>query len=150
MVVGAGTILDLLQVQEAISAGAEFIVSPGFSEEVVRWCEEAGIAVVPGCVTPTEIMGARRLGLSVVKYFPANLYGGIKGIKTLSGVFRDMRFLPTGGVNLDNLSEFASEKSVIAIGGSFVCTSKDIQSKNFEKITELCKEAVKTIREARG
>ena len=150
MLVGAGTILDLLQVQEAISAGAEFIVSPGFSEEVVRWCEEAGIAVVPGCVTPTEIMGARRLGLSVVKYFPANLYGGIKGIKTLSGVFRDMRFLPTGGVNLDNLSEFAAEKSVIAIGGSFVCTSKDIRNKEFDKITDLSRSAVDTIRKVRG
>ena len=150
MLVGAGTILDLLQVQEAISAGAEFIVSPGFSEEVVRWCEDAGIAVIPGCVTPTEIMGARRLGLSVVKYFPANLYGGIKGIKTLSGVFRDMRFLPTGGVNLDNLVEFAAEKSIIAIGGSFVCTSKDIQNEDFDKITDLCKKAVGTIREVRG
>lgn len=149
MVVGAGTILDVKQAQDAVSAGAEFIVSPGFSEEVVRWCAENKTAVVPGCVTPTEIIAARSCGLSVVKFFPANLFGGIKAIKTLSGVFRDMRFLPTGGVNLENISEFASEKSIVAIGGSFVCTSKDIREHNFETITRLSKESVEKIRAAR-
>ncbi|MEE3350797.1 MAG: bifunctional 4-hydroxy-2-oxoglutarate aldolase/2-dehydro-3-deoxy-phosphogluconate aldolase [Saccharofermentanaceae bacterium] len=149
MVVGAGTILDVKQAQDAVSAGAEFIVSPGFSEEVVRWCNDNKTAVVPGCVTPTEIIAARSLGLSVVKFFPANLFGGIKAIKTLSGVFRDMRFLPTGGVNLENISEFASEKCIVAIGGSFVCTSKDIREHNFETITKLSKESVDKIRAAR-
>jgi 2-dehydro-3-deoxyphosphogluconate aldolase/(4S)-4-hydroxy-2-oxoglutarate aldolase len=94
-------------------------------------------------------MGARALGLSVVKFFPANLFGGIKAIKTLSGVFRDMRFLPTGGVNLDNISEFAKEGCIVAIGGSFVCTSKDIRDQRFETISELSKEAVDKIRAAR-
>ena len=149
MTVGAGTILDIIQVQDAISAGAEFIVSPGFSEEVVRRCKEAGVPVVPGCVTPTEIMAARRLGLSVVKFFPANLFGGIKAIRTLSGVFREMRFLPTGGVNEENLSEFAAEPCIAAIGGSWVCTAKDIREKQFEKITSLCKNAVEKIRAVR-
>ncbi|MBP5416791.1 MAG: bifunctional 4-hydroxy-2-oxoglutarate aldolase/2-dehydro-3-deoxy-phosphogluconate aldolase [Clostridiales bacterium] len=149
MVVGAGTILDVKQAQDAVAAGAEFIVSPGFSEEVVRWCIENKTGVVPGCVTPTEIMAARALGLSVVKFFPANLFGGIKAIKTLSGVFRDMRFLPTGGVNLENISEFASEKCIVAIGGSFVCTSKDIREHNFLTITNLSKESVEKIHAAR-
>jgi Entner-Doudoroff aldolase len=149
MLVGAGTILDVKQAQDAVDAGAEFIVSPGFSEEVVRWCLEKDIATVPGCVTPSEIMGARALGLSVVKFFPANLFGGIKAIKTLSGVFRDMRFLPTGGVNLDNISEFAAERCIVAIGGSFVCTSKDIREQRFETISELSKEAVDKIHAAR-
>ena len=149
MLVGAGTILDIRQAKEAVSAGAEFIVSPGFSEEVVRWCVENKIATVPGCVTPTEIMAARALGLSVVKFFPANLFGGIKAIKTLSGVFRDMRFLPTGGVNLDNISEFAAESCIVAIGGSFVCTSKDIREHNFETITKLSRESVEKIHAAR-
>ncbi len=149
MLVGAGTVLDVNQAQDAAEAGAEFIVSPGFSEEVVRWCLEKDIATVPGCVTPSEIMGARALGLQVVKFFPANLFGGIKAIRTLSGVFRDMRFLPTGGVNLDNIAEFASERCIVAIGGSFVCTSKDIREQRFETISELSKEAVDKIRAAR-
>ena len=89
------------------------------------------------------------MGLSVLKYFPANLYGGIKGIKTLSSVFRDISFLPTGGVNAENLAEFAKEKSIIAIGGSWVCKSSDIKEENFDKITELCREAVKIIHDAR-
>ena len=145
MIVGAGTVLDSDQLSRAIEAGAEFIVSPGFSEEVVKTCIDKNIAVVPGCVTPTEIMAARNLGLNVVKFFPADLFGGIKAIKTLSGVFRDMRFLPTGGVNLDNISEFASEKCIVAVGGSFVATGKDIRENNFEKITELCKSAKEKI-----
>ncbi|MBR6254477.1 MAG: bifunctional 4-hydroxy-2-oxoglutarate aldolase/2-dehydro-3-deoxy-phosphogluconate aldolase [Clostridiales bacterium] len=149
MLVGAGTVLDVNQAQDAAEAGAEFIVSPGFSEEVVGWCLEKDIATVPGCVTPSEIMGARALGLQVVKFFPANLFGGIKAIRTLSGVFRDMRFLPTGGVNLDNIAEFASERCIVAIGGSFVCTSKDIREQRFETISELSKEAVDKIRAAR-
>ena len=149
MLVGAGTVLDVNQAQDAAEADAEFIVSPGFSEEVVGWCLEKDIATVPGCVTPSEIMGARALGLQVVKFFPANLFGGIKAIRTLSGVFRDMRFLPTGGVNLDNIAEFASERCIVAIGGSFVCTSKDIREQRFETISELSKEAVDKIRAAR-
>lgn len=149
MIVGAGTILDTTQLQRAIDAGAEFIVSPGFSEDVVKQCNEKNIAVVPGCVTPTEIMAARNLGLSVIKFFPADLFGGIKAIKALSGVFRDMRFLPTGGVNLENITDFASEKCIVAVGGSFVAAAKDIRAHNFEKITELCKSAKEKILSAK-
>ncbi|MBO4927333.1 MAG: bifunctional 4-hydroxy-2-oxoglutarate aldolase/2-dehydro-3-deoxy-phosphogluconate aldolase [Clostridiales bacterium] len=149
MLVGAGTILNVRQAKEAVDQGASFIVSPGFSEEVVRWCEESGIPVVPGCVTPTEIMAALSCGLSVVKYFPANLYGGIKAIRSLAGVFRGLKFMPTGGVNAENLSEFASETCIAAIGGSWVCTASDIREQRFGKITELSREAVGIIKEAR-
>lgn len=149
MVVGAGTILNKEQAEKAVCAGASFIVSPGLSEEVVSWCSEKQIPVVPGCVTPSEIMRAKALGLSVVKFFPAQVYGGMKAIKALSSVFRDMLFLPTGGVNADNLGEFAKEKCIVAIGGSWVCTGKDITAHEFGKIEELSREAVEIIKEAR-
>ena len=149
MVVGAGTILNKDQAEKAVNAGASFIVSPGLSEEVVTWCTGNQIPVVPGCVTPSEIMRAKALGLSVVKFFPAQVYGGMKAIKALAAVFRDMLFLPTGGVNADNLGEFAKEKCIAAIGGSWVCTSKDISAHEFTKIEDLSREAVKIISEAR-
>ncbi|MBR2750509.1 MAG: bifunctional 4-hydroxy-2-oxoglutarate aldolase/2-dehydro-3-deoxy-phosphogluconate aldolase [Clostridiales bacterium] len=150
MIVGAGTVLNVRQAEEAVKAGAKFVVSPGLDEDTVIWCQERGIPVCPGCVTPSEIMKALRLGLSVVKFFPANIYGGMKAIKALSSVFGGVKFLPTGGVNAENLSEFASEKCIIAIGGSWVCTKKDILEKNYEKITSLSHEAVEKIRAARA
>lgn len=149
MVVGAGTILNQVQAEKAVKAGASFIVSPGLSEEVVNWCQDNQIPVVPGCVTPSEIMKAKALGLSVVKFFPAQVYGGMKAIKALSAVFRDMLFLPTGGVNADNLDEFAKEKCIAAIGGSWVCAGKDIEAHEFGKIESLSREAVEIIAEAR-
>lgn len=149
MIVGAGTILNKTQAQEAVRAGAKFIVSPGFSEEVVAWCIEQQIPVVPGCVTPSEIMQAKEFGLKTIKFFPANVYGGIKAIRALAAVFRDMVFLPTGGVNAENLAEFASDPCITAIGGSWVCTGKDIAAHEFAHITELSREARNTIAQAR-
>ncbi|MBO4689066.1 MAG: bifunctional 4-hydroxy-2-oxoglutarate aldolase/2-dehydro-3-deoxy-phosphogluconate aldolase [Clostridiales bacterium] len=150
MIVGAGTVLSVRQAEEAVEAGADFIVSPGLDEETVIWCQERGIPVCPGCVTPTEIMAAVKLGLSVIKFFPANVYGGMKAIKALSAVFGGVKFLPTGGVNSENLSEFAKENCIFAIGGSWVCTKKDIREHQFERITKLSREAVEIIREARA
>jgi len=149
MIVGAGTVLNARQAEAAVAAGAKFIVSPGLDEDTVIWCQERGIPVCPGCVTPSEIMKAIHLGLSVVKFFPANVYGGIKAIKALSAVFGGVKFLPTGGVNQENLSEFAKEKCIFAIGGSWVCTKKDILEQNFDQITSLSHEAVEKIRAAR-
>ncbi len=149
MTVGAGTILNVRQAESAVAAGAQFIVSPGFDEDTVIWCQERGIPVCPGCVTPTEIMRAIHCGLTVVKFFPANIYGGMKAIKALSGVFGGIRFLPTGGVNAENLGDFAAEKCIVAIGGSWVCTKADIREHNYEKITELSREAVEKIHAAR-
>lgn len=141
MIVGVGTVLTIEQAKEAVEAGAKFIVSPGFDEEIVKWCVENDIDVTPGCVTPTEIMMARKLGLRVVKFFPANVYGGLKAITNLAAPFTDMQFLPTGGVNTENIAEFVANPAIFAVGGSWVCKKADITAGNFDKITELCKEA---------
>ena len=119
MLVGAGTIVNLEQCKLAVECGAKFIVSPGFDEEVVAWCVENGIAVCPGCVTPTEIMAAKKLGLNCVKFFPANVYGGLKAIKALSAPFPQVKFIPTGGVDRSNIDEFLAFDKIAAIGGSF-------------------------------
>ncbi len=141
MLVGAGTVLNLEQCKLAVECGAKFIVSPGYDEETVAWCVENGVAVTPGCVTPTEIMAALKHGLKVVKFFPANVYGGLSAIKALSGPFVGLKFIPTGGVNQQNLGEFASNPSIHAVGGSWVCPKADIAAHNFDKITQLCAEA---------
>lgn len=141
MLVGAGTILNLEQANLAVKMGAKFIVSPGFDEEVVRWCVENGIAVTPGCVTPTEIMAAIKCGLKVVKFFPANVYGGLNAMKNLSAPFGGIKFLPTGGVNAGNLREYLDAPFIHAVGGSWVCPKAEIAAGNFEKITALCAEA---------
>ena len=118
MLVGAGTVITLAQCEQAVACGAKFIVAPGFDPEVVSWCVEHGIAVTPGCVTPTEIMAAMKLGLRVVKFFPANVYGGLTAMKSLSGPFGGIRFIPTGGVNAQNLGEFIAAPYVHAAAGS--------------------------------
>ena len=141
MLVGAGTILNLDQCKLAVEMGAKFIVSPGLNAEVVSWCVENGIAVTPGCVTPTEIMAAMKLGLRVVKFFPANVYGGLTAMKALAAPFGGIKFIPTGGVSGENIGEYLSQPYVHAVGGSWVCTKADIAAGNFEKITALCREA---------
>ncbi len=143
MVVGVGTALNIDQAKEAVEAGAKFVVSPGFDEEMVKWCIDNDIVVAPGCVTPTEIMAARRLGLRVVKFFPANVYGGLKAVSNLAAPFTDIQFIPTGGVNTENIAEFVANKAIYAVGGSWVCKKDDISAGNFDKITGLCKEARK-------
>ncbi|MBR5505656.1 MAG: bifunctional 4-hydroxy-2-oxoglutarate aldolase/2-dehydro-3-deoxy-phosphogluconate aldolase [Clostridia bacterium] len=141
VLVGAGTIINIEQCKLAVEMGAKFIVSPGFDEELVKWCIEHNIAVCPGCVTPTEIMAAMKLGLKVVKYFPTNIYGGLKALKALSGPFAGMKFITTSGISTENIKDFVSAPFVHAVGGSWVCPKEDIVSGNFEKITQLCKEA---------
>ena len=141
VLVGAGTIVNLEQCKLAVEMGAKFIVSPGYSEEVVAWCVEHEIAVTPGCVTPTEIMQAMSLGLKVVKFFPANVYGGLNAMKNLSAPFVGLKFLPTGGVNAANIKEYIDAPFIHAVGGSWVCPKADIAAGNFEKITKLCAEA---------
>ena len=141
MVVGAGTVVTLEQCRRAVDAGAQFIVSPGYDDEVVAWCVEHDVTIVPGCVTPTEIMAAMKLGLNVVKFFPAGVYGGLSAMKALSGPFGGIKFIPTGGVNTQNIGEFIAAPFIHAVGGSWVCPKADIAAGNFEKITELCKQA---------
>ena len=145
MLVGAGTVITLEQCKKAVESGARFIVAPGFDEEVVRWCVENNVPVTPGCVTPTEIMAAMKLGLKVVKFFPAGVYGGLSAMKALSGPFGGIKFIPTGGVNAQNLAEYISAPFIHAVGGSWVCPKADISAGNFEKITALCREARRSL-----
>ncbi len=143
VLVGAGTIVNVEQAKLAVSMGAKFIVSPGFSDEVVGWCVENSIPVAPGCVTPTEIMAALKYGLKMVKFFPANVYGGLSAMKNLSAPFVGLKFLPTGGVNTVNIKEYVDAPFIHAVGGSWVCPAAEISAGNWEKITNLCVEARK-------
>lgn len=142
VLVGAGTVLTLDQCKACVQGGAKFIVSPGFNRPLVTWCVENGVAVTPGVVTPTEITQALELGVKVVKFFPANVYGGLSALKALAAPFGDVKFIPTGGVNAQNLSEFAAAPFVHSVGGSWLCDKADIAANNWAKITALCAEAV--------
>lgn len=119
MSVGAGTVINAAQCKAALEAGATFIVSPGLSVDVAKVCAEHNVPYYPGCVTPTEIMQALDLGITTVKFFPANVYGGLKALKALSAPFPQVKFIPTGGVDRSNIDEFLAFDKVAAIGGSF-------------------------------
>ena len=119
MEIGAGTVINAEQCKAALAAGATFIVSPGLSPAVAEICRDRGIPYYPGCVTPTEIMAALELGITTVKFFPANIYGGLKALKALSGPFPQVKFIPTGGVDRSNIDEFLAFDKIAAIGGSF-------------------------------
>ncbi|SMC45562.1 2-dehydro-3-deoxyphosphogluconate aldolase / (4S)-4-hydroxy-2-oxoglutarate aldolase [Oscillospiraceae bacterium] len=147
MIVGAGTVVNVEGAKKAIEAGAKFIVSPGFSEETVKYCQDHDTPIIPGCVTPTEIMGAMAMGLDTVKFFPADVFGGMKTIKGLASVFRGIKFLPTGGINLSNMAEYVSEPYITAVGGSFVCSSKDLLNGDYQGITDKAASAVNIIRQ---
>ena len=119
MNIGAGTVINAEQCEDALAAGAKFVVSPGLSVSVANVCKEKNIPYYPGCVTPTEIMQALELGITTVKFFPANIYGGLAALKALSAPFPQVRFIPTGGVDRGNIEEFLAFDKVVAIGGSF-------------------------------
>ena len=119
MEIGAGTVINADQCRAALAAGATFIVSPGLSVSVARVCKENNVPYYPGCVTPTEIMQALDLGITTVKFFPANVYGGLKALKALSAPFPQVKFIPTGGVDRSNIDEFLAFDKIAAIGGSF-------------------------------
>jgi 2-dehydro-3-deoxyphosphogluconate aldolase/(4S)-4-hydroxy-2-oxoglutarate aldolase len=144
MLVGAGTVLTLEKCQQAVEAGAKFIVSPGFNEKIVAWCVEHDVPVTPGCVTPTEIEAALAYGLRVLKFFPAGTYGGVKGCKSLHGPYKsaNISFIPTGGVNNDNLADFADKPFIHAVGGSWLCSTEDIDNHDFAAITRSAKTSV--------
>ena len=149
MLVGAGTVLTVEQCEKAVALGAKFIVSPGFDAEIVDWCVERGVAVAPGCVTPTEIMAALKRGLSVVKFFPAGIYGGLKAMKALAAPFGQVKFIPTGGVSADNLAKYAAAPFVHAVGGSWLCPKADVAAGNFARIAELCAQSRRIVDDAR-
>ncbi len=136
MNIGAGTVINAEQAKSAVQAGAKFIVSPGFSGEVAHYCTDEKIPYYPGCVTPTEIMRALSYGLNVVKFFPAGVYGGLKAMKALSAPFPQVRFIPTGGVDLSNLKEYLDFDKVYAVGGSFMMKGDIV--KNCKEIVKIC------------
>lgn len=141
ILVAAGTVLSVESCQACISAGARFIVSPGFDSSIVEHCLKNNIVPVPGCVTPTEIQHALSYKLDVLKFFPANLYGGIDALKALAGPFEGVSFIPTGGVNEQNIGAYSAQKNVFAVGGSWVCVKSEIATGSFGKITELSAKA---------
>ena len=142
LTVGAGTVVEPSQVELALEAGAQFLVSPGLRADIVREARLAGKPMLPGAVTPSEIMEAQSLGVDTVKFFPAQLFGGAKAIKALAGPFTTMKFIPTGGVSAANLAEYLSLACVPAVGGSWMVPSDLIAAQNFTAITQLCREAV--------
>lgn len=142
MCVGAGTIVNVEQAKRAVDAGAKFLVTPGFSRKVTEWAVSNHILIFPGTCTPTEVIAAMEYGLSVVKFFPAAQYGGLATIKALSAPFPSIRFMPTGGINADNICDYLSFSKIIACGGSWMVKDTLIREENFEKIAELTAQAV--------
>lgn len=146
MLVGAGTVLTVKQVDEAVEAGAGYIVSPGLSKAVVRHCQKIGVPVLPGAVTATEITRALDLGLSTVKFFPAETSGGAAAIKALSAPFGGVKFVPTGGIGPKNVGEYLALDCVSAIGGSWMVPSALVREQKFEEIAQLTRDAVALVK----
>lgn len=143
MLVGAGTVLTVQQVDDAVSAGAQFIVSPGLNPKVVRHCQEIGVPITPGVTSPTEIEQALELGLEVVKFFPAEASGGLAKIKAMSAPYGNILFMPTGGIHAANLNSYLEFPKILACGGSWMVSSELINRGDFEQITALTKEAIR-------
>ncbi|MDO4345188.1 MAG: bifunctional 4-hydroxy-2-oxoglutarate aldolase/2-dehydro-3-deoxy-phosphogluconate aldolase [Eubacteriales bacterium] len=150
MLVGAGTVLTIDQVDRAVNAGAKFIVSPGFDPEIVDYCLSKNIPVFPGCITPSEVAQAVKRGLKVVKFFPAEQAGGVAMIKAMAAPYTMVKFMPTGGVNAKNLKDYLSCDKIICCGGSWMVKGDLIKAGEFDKIRELTKEAVALAKEIRG
>lgn len=148
--VGAGTVLTVRQAETAVNAGAKFIVSPGFDEDVVDYCNDKNILCIPGCSTATEIMQAIKKELNIVKFFPAVQLGGVASINALAAPFGNIKFMPSGGINELNCGEFIRSKNVIACGGSWMIKKEFIKNEEFDRITQLSKQARKIVQEVRG
>lgn len=149
MLVGAGTVLTVDQVDRAVKAGAEFIVSPGFDEEIVDYCIGSEIPVFPGCITPSEIAKAVKRGLRVVKFFPAEQFGGVDTIKALAAPYTNVKFMPTGGVSAGNLEKYLSCDKIVCCGGSWMVKGNLVKAGEFEKIRELTAEAAALVKKIR-
>ena len=150
MFVGAGTVLTTEQVDRAVDAGAKFIVSPGFNPKVVEYCLKKEYPITPGIMTPTELEMALEFGLDVVKFFPAENAGGLKMIKAMAAPYTKMKFMPTGGINPQNVREYLQCDKILACGGSWMVKGDLINSGNFTEIEKLTKEASQIVKEIRG
>lgn len=146
LIVGAGTVRTLEEAKKAIENGASFIVSPAVIPEVIEYCIEKQVPVFPGTATPSDIQKVVSYGIHVVKYFPADIYGGLKAIKALSGPFYDVKFLPTGGINANNFMDYVSNDNILAVGGSFIISEKMIKEEGKEKTSNLLKSLVDQIK----
>ena len=149
MIVGAGTVLTKEQLKAATDAGAKFIVSPGSDLEVIRYAKELGVYMLPGAVTPTEVMQLIKEDIKVIKFFPAENYGGLKTIKALSAPFPNIKFVPTGGVSLSNLTTYLEFNKIAAVGGTWLCTKDLITNGKWDEITRLSKEAMDIFKSVR-
>lgn len=149
MIVGAGTVLTTSHVDEAIDAGAQFIVTPGFDPEIVAYCQERNIAIYPGCTTPTDYHAAYKFGLEILKFFPAEQSGGLAKIKAMNAPFPMFKIMPTGGISIKNLAEYISSPIIAACGGSYMVSSNLVDNGKWDEITELCRESRKIVEEAR-
>ena len=151
MLVGAGTVLTIDQVNRAVKAGAKFIVAPGLNPEIVKYCQNLGIPMIPGVQTPSEIEQGLALGLNVLKFFPAEPSGGLKMIQAVAAAYVGVKFMPTGGINPQNVRDYlADEKHILCCGGSWMVKGDMIKAGEFEKIKELAKEAAAIVKEVRG
>ena len=150
MLVGAGTVLTTAQVDEAMAAGAKFIVTPGLDPEIVTYCQSKDVPIYPGCTTPTDYHAAYKLGLEVLKFFPAEQSGGLSKIKAMSAPFPMFKVMPTGGISLKNLKEYLSASVICACGGSYMVTADLIDNNKWDEITDLCKKSVEIVKEARN
>lgn len=150
MFVGAGTVLTIEQVDRAVAAGAKFIVSPGFDPEIVDYCLSKDIPVYPGCITPSEVAQAVKRGLKVVKFFPAEQFGGVSTIKALAAPYVGVKFMPTGGVNAKNLESYLSCDKIVACGGSWMVKGDLVKEGKFDDIKNLVKEAVQLVADIRN
>ncbi len=149
MLVGAGTVLTTEHVDKAIAAGAQFIVTPGFDPEIVKYCVEKNLPIYPGCTTPTDYHAALKFGLEVLKFFPAEQSGGLAKIKAMSAPFPMFKVMPTGGIGLNNLKEYLSCPVIAACGGSYMVTAELIDNQKWDEIIDLCKKSVEIVKEAR-
>ena len=150
MLVGAGTVLTIEQADCAVDAGAKFIVSPGFDGEIVDHCLEKKIPVFPGCITPSEAAQAVKRGLKIIKFFPAEQFGGIAAIKALAAPYTDIKFMPTGGINVGNLEKYRSYDRIVACGGSWMVKADLVRNGKFDEVKRLTAEAVKLVSEIRS
>ncbi len=150
LLVGAGTVLTKDQVDRAVNAGAKFIVSCGFDPEIVQYCIEKDIPVCPGTATPSEMMGAMKLGLDHVKFFPAELNGGLKMIKAITAALVNLKIMPTGGINADNVREYLSNEKIFCAGGSWMVKGDLIKAHDWDTITAKVREAAAIVKEVRG
>ncbi len=149
-ITGAGTVLNAAQAEAAVSAGAGFIVSPGLDEDVVGLARQKALPVFPGIATASEAQHAWNLGLRAVKFFPAGQAGGIAMLQALGSVFREMRFMPTGGISASNLADYLAVPSVLACGGSWLTPASAVSEGKYDEITRLAAEAVDIASSARG